>query len=364
MDNELHYLTYDPDAIMEEMLTTYMAVGGDSIMPGDEKYMLLQGVLQMFVQSFAGIDNALRMATLRYAVRDYLDLIGENRDCERIEAVAASASATFSLSATGSAYTIPAGTALTADGVLLWVTDEDIEATGSAETATVGITCSEVGTKGNALAAGTQLQMVAPMSGVGTIVVATASGGGQDREEDDAYRERIRQHGLANNTAGPSGQYEGIASAVSSLIVDVNAVNGGSGVVNVWLLLSDTSTSAAVIADVVAALNDADVRPLTDTVNVALATDVSYTLDVTCTVESGVTQSALEAAVEDYQAWQDESIGLAFNPDRLKALLYQAGASLVTFENTSTFNGGAAVYTEIAANERCAGTVNLVVSGT
>jgi hypothetical protein len=35
------------------------------------------------------VDNALRMQTLRYAVGDYLDVLGEQRNCERIQASAA-----------------------------------------------------------------------------------------------------------------------------------------------------------------------------------------------------------------------------------------------------------------------------------
>ena len=52
-------------------------------------------------------------------------------------------------------------------------------------------------------------------------------------------------------------------------------------------------------------------------------------------------------------------IGRAFNPDMLVAYIYQAGATLVTIANTSTFNGGSAVYTAIGDTEHCTGTVNI-----
>ena len=121
-DTELHYLTYDPDEILKDMMFAYTVAGGDLLYPGDEKEMLLQAMLQIMVQAFAGIDNALRMDTLRYAVRDYLDIYGEKRNCYRIPAQAAKATVKITMGATGTAGTIAAGTPLTADGAVLYLT--------------------------------------------------------------------------------------------------------------------------------------------------------------------------------------------------------------------------------------------------
>ena len=40
--------------------------------------------------------------------------------------------------------------------------------------------------------------------------------------------------------------------------------------------------------------------------------------------------AAVAAAISDYQEWQDNVIGQAFNPDRLMAAVYNAGAIRVT----------------------------------
>ena len=46
MDNtELHYITYDPEAIWEKMMENYNKAGGEILYPGDEKEMLLRSVL-------------------------------------------------------------------------------------------------------------------------------------------------------------------------------------------------------------------------------------------------------------------------------------------------------------------------------
>lgn len=362
MENtELHYLTYDPRAILNDMLSAYYAAGGSNIYPGDEKEIFMQGILQMFVQSFAGIDNALRMGTLRYAVRDYLDVIGENRDCARIEATAAKSEISITAGASEEGATIPEGTAVTSDGTLIWLTDEEITIDPAGGTYTVGITCAETGEKGNGLLSGTPMQFVAALS-VSCLITCTADAeGGLNREKDDAYRERIRRHGLAETNAGPRELYESIAMATDARIIDAKALNGGAGVVNVYLLLEEDAESADILAEVEAALNDETVRPLTDTVHVAECVDKSYSIAVQYQAGSGVTESAIAAAIQEYQEWQDNEIGKAFNPDMLKALIYQAGAVRVIFAAGSEFDGGACEYTEIAESERCTGTVTAEV---
>ena len=119
MDNtELHYLTYDPDEMWNEMTAAWIAAGGSVLYAGDEKEMLLRGVQEILFMAFAGMDAALRMATLRYAAGGYLDLIGGRRGCERLEAKAATADVYLTLSASDSAGTIPAGALLTSDGAV------------------------------------------------------------------------------------------------------------------------------------------------------------------------------------------------------------------------------------------------------
>jgi phage-related baseplate assembly protein len=322
--------------------------------------MLLRSVLADMVQLFAGVDNALRMQTLRYAVGEYLDVIGENRGCERIPAVAAETTVTITTNATGNPTTLDAGTAMTADGKVFYALTDAVALSGYAQTLTAAVICTQAGTVGNGLQNGTTLHLQAPVPDVSAITAAADATGGQDEEEDDVYRERIRQYGLASVTTGPASQYESAARAVSSVIVDAKALNLGAGSVGVYLILSDDTGAAALIDAVEAALNAQDVRPLTDSVTVLEATDVTYTLNVLYETDSSVTsEDALEAAAEAYRTWQDNAIGRAFNPDRLMAMLYQAGATRVIWDSGSAFDGGTVEYTEIAENERCLGTITL-----
>lgn len=112
------------------------------------------------------------------------------------------------------------------------------------------------------------------------------------------------------------------------------------------------------------ALSATDVRPLTDTVTIQEAEAIPYALHIQYTVDNEVDSKiseALDAAVAEYQEWQDNTVGRAFNPDRLIAKLYQAGVARVLYGAESNFGGGSVEYTTIPLTKRCKGTVTLAV---
>lgn len=360
MDSELHYLTYDPEEIWNRMMLNYAEAGGDILYPGDEKEMLLRSVQADIVQVFAGIDNALRMQTLRYAVGDYLDVLGELRGCERIGAIPATATVAITTNATGEASILRSGTAMTCDGEIFYVLDDDLELSGNQETLTAVVVADREGTAGNALPAGAELELAVKNSAVNSIITTTAASGGSDKEDDEVYRERLRQHGLASVTTGPASQYETVAMEASTHVIDAKAINGGGGRVDVYLIVEDGEDWRKVITEVSHAFSD-DVIPLTDDARVHLATDIPYTLNVEYTLDDGINIAAeLAEAVADYQEWQDEKIGRAYNPEKLKAAMYQAGCERVEFVEGSAFDGtSGAVYTAIGNDSRCKGTITL-----
>ncbi len=366
MDNtEIHYLTYDPDEIWNEMIAAYVEAGGDVLYPGDEKEMLLRGVLAITTQVFAGVDAALRMDTLRYAVGEYLDIYGEKRNCIRIPANAATGTIKITFRASGTSKTIAAGTALTADGERMYLLTEDVHQSGYAQEIEAEIICQETGGAGNGLLSGTQMQFMAPNPAVVSVFVTKSARGGQDEEDDETYRERIRTYGLINTTTGPEHQYESVAQNVTSEIIDAKALNLGAGIVGVYLILASDTGEQAILNSVTEALNAQSVRPLTDTVQVQKAKEKTYTLNVQYAQAQGSNiASALSTAVADYQEWQDNIIGQPFNPDKLMAMLYQAGAIRVIWGPDSNFDGGAVTYTPIAEDTRCKGTITLAVIST
>lgn len=357
---ETHYLTYDPDAIYTEVQLAYIKAGGSVLYPGDEKEMTLRAMMSVLVHAFAGVDNALRMATLRYALGKYLDLYGEKRLCYRMEAQKAKATVEVKLQATGRTGVIEAGTALTADGVHVYQLEEDITRTGHQQTIRAKIVANDAGSAGNGLLAGMQMQFLVPQEAVESVHCVVDASGGQEQERDEAYKERIRTFGLAPITTGTKAQYEALTRSVSSEILDARAVELAASEVGIYLILASNVGADAIIDSVKETLSKIDKRPMTDLVSVEVAAPAHYTLNVRYKAEIGSNLSAgLADVVTGYQMWQDLKIGRAFNPDKLVAELYQAGAGRVIFGEGSAFNGGPAEYTEIAENERCKGTITL-----
>ena len=367
MDNtELHYVTYDPDAIWREMIAAYTAAGGEPLYGGDEKEILLRGVLAAIVQVFAGVDNALRMQTLRYAVGDYLDLLGEKYGVQRIQNEKARAVARVNAYRTPYAFdVIPAGTVMTADGVTFYETVSEIRWEDAARE--TEIVATEAGTRGNTLRNGDALFLTNPIDGVASFVAITDATGGTNKESDNQYRKKLYRSFGSFVTTGTAAQYESVALNCSQQIIDVVACEGdiprygdGDSTVEVYLLLPELSIPEveSIIQDVTAAITDANRKPLSDIVSVMTADKLSYLISINY-VAGTATPESVRDAVNQYYEWQNTKIGRAFNPDRLVSLLYNAGCERVTIdEENSHFDGGVSIeYTEIEYHEACYGSV-------
>lgn len=362
--SELHYVDYDAEATWDEMMRTYIEAGGDVLYPGDEKEMLMRAVLAIATGIMAKVDSALRMDTLTYATGEYLKEYGLKRNCVYIDAVPATAQVELTFQGTGRAQTIPAGTELTEDGQVVYALTEDLSIIGVEQVVTVPIVCQTAGIVGNGLAAGAQMQFVESIDGLTSAIVTVAASGGVDAEEEEAYRERIRNFGLASITTGPRQRYESAALAVSSQIIDARALNDGGGEVGIYLILAEDADQQTIFTSVAQALSAETTRPLTDHVTVHAAEDAEYALNVKVWYShyAGI-DDAVTGAIQEYQAWQDNHIGRAFNPDRLMAMLYQAGCERVQFLEGSGMGPEpeAAEYTEIDPDARCKGTITLTV---
>lgn len=251
---------------------------------------------------------------------------------------------------------------MTADGSYLYSMDEDISFAGYQQTILAQITANEAGSAGNGLLAGTQMQLLASAGAVESVYCVVSASGGQEREKDEIYKERIRTHGTAPVTTGTKAQYEAAAKSVSSEILDARALEADACKVCVYILLAHDEGAAAIIENVETALSKVDERPMTDQVSVSQAQSVGYTLNVRYKFEPGGNfTTALAEVVKAYQLWQEAKIGRAFNPDKLVSELYRAGAARVVLDAGSEFNGGPAEWTEIAENQWCKGTITLGV---
>lgn len=361
------FVNVDAEALWAGMLEVYFANGGEPLWPGDEKEMLLRGVQAIIVSERGMINAAGRMRLLRYATGLYLDALGENRGIERLPAVPATATVEMTLLTGGAPYNLPKGTRLTYEGELFFELEE--QQIGLGEQGVTKCIARVRGTAGgashNGLPVGTRLTAVDTVPYFVSAVLAAQSTGGADTEADDSFRERIRLGAAGYSVAGPKRAYEYLAMAVSVQVKDAEATSPTPGTVLVTLLMDrgmSADAKAELMAKVLAALSAEDVRPLTDTVEVAEAETVTFEVvlqyDAPPNQEAAV-KTALEDAAQDYLAWQEAEIGRGIDPGQLLFRAYQCGAMRVTEGPQSHIAGGPWRYTNLGQNQVARGSVRL-----
>ena len=364
---DLHYLSYDPAQVWEKMMDAYHKEGGGPLFYGDEKEIVLRAAHVALLSAFAAHDYAARMRTLSAAEGAYLDAIGNTRGAERIKATKAKAELDVVLRGMGTVV-LQKGTVFTYDGLVFYATLRDVMAGTNGEDVTVRVSveCTENGEVGNRLLVNQTLQPVKGSKAIVSAIAITSATGGREAEEDAPYRERIRSAESVASTTGTRNAYRMRAMAVSVDILDARALCPEPGIVDIWLRLKENATEpekAVLITKVIAALNADDARPLTDRVNVKPAERVEYLLAVKYTLpqeDAGGTYLKMEAAANVYREWQEKTLGISFDPYRLQALLYEAGAERAEISAESYVGAGAAVYTQMNPNQYLSGNVKLM----
>lgn len=154
-------------------------------------------------------------------------------------------------------------------------------------------------------------------------------------ESDARFRARIQLSLEGITTAGSKGAYEFHSLSASAEVKDVAVTTPDPGVVRVTVLSTagNGTPSAGLLNTVNLALNDEDVRPLCDTVQVVAAEITPYTVDATLTFYNGpdmaLVRDAAEAAVRTYVD-EHHRLGHDINRSGLFAALHQVGVMNVT----------------------------------
>ncbi|WP_322009224.1 baseplate J/gp47 family protein [Paraburkholderia sp. J12] len=131
-------------------------------------------------------------------------------------------------------------------------------------------------------------------------------------ELDDALRARVQQSFEGFTSAGPVGAYQFFALSSSGLVLDVSVTSPTPGTVQVTLLHAngdggaDNDPNGTLLNAVTAALSAENVRPLCDTVVVAFATILPYSVNATLEIDASVDQDAVLAMSQsNMQAYAD-----------------------------------------------------------
>ena len=155
------------------------------------------------------------------------------------------------------------------------------------------------------------------------------------RESHDALRERIQMAYEGLTTAGPRNSYILHARNASGLVADATAESPSPARVTVTVLSLEGQGEASpeLLAEVAAALNDDDVRPLGDRVTVQSAQVLPYQIKAVLYGKGAgpETDASLAEATRRLAAWINprKRLGLEVPRSAIDAQLHVAGVSRV-----------------------------------
>lgn len=321
---DINFIDVDSAAIQQAVFESYERITGRSTpAQGDPVRLFLLFIADVVIRLENKINYTGKMNLLKYAEGDFLDQLGALVETERIPASAATTTIEVTLSAVQeSEVIVPAGTRISPAANLYFATDEALIITAGEMSGTVSATCTDTGAVGNGYLPGEVSQIVDPVPFVATMVNTTTTEGGAAEEDDDDYRERIHEAPERFSTAGPAGAYHFYTMSANSAIADAAVWSPEPGVVEVRPLLEGGELPGEeLIADVLEALNDDKIRPLTDQVRVVAPDVVSYDIEASYYVDADAdavkVEGAVDSAVNDFILWQKAKLGRDINPSRL-----------------------------------------------
>jgi len=343
----------DVGVTLQNLITTYEAISGRTLYPGDPVRIFLHAIALIIVQQRVLINQTARSNLLRYATGAMLDHMGAFSGTTRLPSEPARTTLRFTLSAPQmAAVSIPAGTRVSnqSNPKLYFATTAYAEILPGQTYVDAVATCTTTGTSGNGFLAGQINQIVDLIPFVLTAVNQTTSAGGADTEADEAIRQRIYTAPESFSVAGPDGAYQYWAKTANPGIIDVSVNSPAPGEVLVIPLMAGGEIPSSDILDVVEEIcSSKTVRPLTDLVTVEAPTTKSYTVSLTYWIDrsraSEVTaiQTAVTAAVSSFVIWQKSKLGRDINPSELISRIVMAGALRVNVTNP--------VYSEVELSE-------------
>lgn len=346
------FIENNSEEIVNNLTSTFEKALGETYQKSDERSLFLHQLAQVVVLINSSINDAGNQVLLRYARGQALDDIGDLMGVYRLPATFATCVMKFTLSEEQSTrVTIPKGTRVTPDGKIYFATTSDLVIKAGTLSGEVEAKATTAGSSCNEYTAGSIRYIVDNVQYLSGVENVTKSAGGTDSESDDALRERIRLVPESYSTAGCAEGYEYFAKSASANVGDVvvySPVNdesltlqereAGAGKVYIYVMNADGTIPDAdsdIIRQVAQATTANDRRPLTDFVTVLPPNRVSYSISFVYYIDeedsnnSASIEKAVEEAVAEYIKWQSEKIGRDINPDKLRSLLFNAGATRI-----------------------------------
>ena len=343
---DINFVETDTNTIKEHILTGYEELTGETLSRAHPVRLFLEALAAIIAWLMNQINFSAKMNMLAYATGDYLDHIGLLVGCTRLPASAAKTTLRATLSdVRTSAITIPQGTRVASGDGITFATDTNATIQPGALSIDITASCTAPGDVGNGYLTGDIATIIDHVGYVASMENITASEGGTDKEDDESYRERIREAPDAFGS-GTKGWYKYHTQAVSDTIGDVfvegpedrvaESISARPGDVVVYALNKDGTLPGTELKQAIATyLTSPNVHYLTDNVSVESPSVTSYDVSLTYYISSAdstqavAIQAAVTKAVSDFVTWQKLKLGRDINPSKLIRDIIVAGAKRV-----------------------------------
>ncbi|MBO5864019.1 MAG: baseplate J/gp47 family protein [Paludibacteraceae bacterium] len=220
---DIKFIETDAQKIFDFVLETLEGEVNEPLYGGDERRIMGEAMAQVVIAIYNAANDACRQRLLRYARGTVLDALGENRDVSRLTPTSATTTLRFGvIEPTNSNIIIPAGLRVTGDFVRYFTTDSTVVLYAGDLSVDVTATAENGGAEYNDIATGALANIVdvseVPLLDYVTNLTATEGGG--DIEDDEAYRQRIRDAENKLSTAGTAKAYKYWAMSANSRVSD------------------------------------------------------------------------------------------------------------------------------------------------
>ena len=354
---DIDFVETDPRAIEAGIISGFEEAAREAGQPvslasGDPRRLFLLSLAARMIQERVIQNRTARQELVKYAEGAALDnlLAFWGPPGKRLEASSAKTTLKFTLPAVmSSAVVVPAGTQVGTSDKIAFATDTEAVIQAGQTSVTVTAAAIEPGTAHNGYTPGqvTHIQNW-DVSFAVAATNTTESGGGADRETDQAFRDRGYLLPMNVAVCGPADRYKLLAKTANPGIVDVSVWNreehtgnerdAGTVMINP-LMAGGKLPTQAVLDDVYAIVTRRDLKPIADKVIVEAPTVVDYTIDLTFfidRVDSISAESIRNSVTQAVNGFVNDTriqLGVDINVTDLIARIRNAGALRVTVKS-------------------------------
>ncbi|WP_096024608.1 baseplate J/gp47 family protein [Campylobacter lanienae] len=296
------------EEILNSIKSLFKANLNDSIelLESDEYSALLECLAYREMLLRARINAAIKGCLLPYANEGDLDNVVAFYGIERLRGEYPKASVEFSLSMVRSVdIIIPSGAVLTDSNNSIAILARSVVLKAGELSASGEIILQEHIQTSNKKCEYIQT----PLPYVLKAKQTTTFSGGADPESDEALRARAILSLDRFSTAGASGAYKFHALSSSAKVKDCAALNGGAGIVNIYIQSSDESDIALEVLNYLSSDNR---RPLTDKVVVFMANKKSVLIKATLELNDMLNQSNINNQIQGGVLALGQDLNLSF----------------------------------------------------